>query len=171
MPFGLRLLFWVSAFSTACCAAVHVLTFAGVAFPPVVFVVLAAICGPALRGLAAGHLAVAPARRAQLRLGGFGNIPRWMKYLAGALLVYAFANFYVAARSTTGRARRLGDETPRAADRDPPRARSVTGEFRHGASRAGATASPDTSWSFCLAVIVVRSIWIKKWPRHGDAQV
>jgi hypothetical protein len=172
MPFGLRLLLGVSAFSTACCAAVHVLTFAGVAFPPVVFVVLLLFVALlfVVWPLVIWRWRRTPRRNLVSEV--FGNIPRWMKYLAGALLVYAFANFYVCrALNDWGEPARLGDgrlvlqtTTHLVRELSP-------GEFRTAQAVQVRSLSGHLLVFFGLAVIVVRSIWIKNGPAMADARV
>jgi hypothetical protein len=172
MPFGLRLLFWVSALSTAFCAAVHVLTFAGVAFPPVIFLVLLLFV-PLL--FVVWPLAIWRWRRLPRRnlvSEVFGNIPRWMKCLTGALLVYAFANFYVCrALNDWGEPARLNDG--RLVLQTGTRlVRELSGaEFRTAQTVQVRLLSGHLLVFFGLAVIVVRSVWIKNGPAMADAKV
>jgi hypothetical protein len=172
MPFGLRLLFWVSALGAACCAAIHVLTFCGVAFSPVVFVVLLLFV-PLL--FVVWPLAIWRWRRLPRRnlvSEVFGNIPRWMKCLTGALLVYAFANFYVCrALNDWGEPARLNDG--RLVLQTGTRlVRELSGaEFRTAQTVQVRLLSGHLLVFFGLAVIVVRSVWIKNGPAMADAKV
>ena len=172
MPFGLRLLFWVSALSTAFCAAVHVLTFTGVAFPPAIFLVLLLFVALlfVVWPLAIWRWRRLPRRNLVSEV--FGNIPRWMKYLTGALLVYAFVNFYAC------RALNDGGEPARLADgRLVLQTKAGLGrelspeEFRAAQAVQVRLLSGHLLVFFGLAVIVVRSVWIKNGPAMADAKV
>jgi len=172
MPFGLRLLFWVSTLSAAGCAAIHVLTFAGVAFSPVIFLVLLLFV-PLL--FVIWPLVIWRWRRTPRRnlvSEVFGNIPRWMKYLTGALLVYAFANYYVCrALNDWGEPARLNDgrlvlqtKTRLVRELSPE-------EFRTAQAVQVRSLSGHLLVFFGLAVIVIRSVWIKNGPAMADAKV
>jgi hypothetical protein len=172
MPFGLRLLFWVSALSTAFCAAVHVLTFTGIAFPPAIllvllfFVALLFVVWP----LAIWRWRRMPRRNLVSEV--FGNIPRWMKYLAGALLVYAFANFYVCrALNDGGEPVRLHDGSLVLQTKTGLGRELSPEEFRQAQTVQVRLLSGHLLVFFGLAVIVVRSVWIKNGPAMADARI
>ena len=172
MPFGLRLLFWVSALSAAVCAAIHVLTFSGVAFSPVIFLVLLLFVALlfVVWPLAIWRWRRMPRRNLVSEV--FGNIPRWMKYLAGALLVYAFANFYVCrALNDQGEPARLGDGRLVLQSKVGLVRELSPEEFRMAQAVQVRLLSGHLLVFFGLAVIVVRSIWIKNGPAMADAKV
>jgi hypothetical protein len=172
MPFGLRLLFWVSALSAAGCAAIHVLTFSGAAFSPMIFLVLLLFVALlfVVWPLVIWRWRRTPRRNFVSEV--FGNIPRWMKYLAGALLVYAFANFFVCrALNDWGEPARLKDgrlvlQTKAGLVRE-----LSPEEFRTAQAVQVRSLSGHLLVFFGLAVIVVRSIWIKNGPAMANAKV
>ena len=172
MPFGLRLLFWVSALSAAGCAAIHGLTFTGVAFSPVIFVVLLLFVALlfVLWPLVIWRWRRTPRRNLVSEV--FGNIPRWMKYLAGALLVYAFANYYVCrALNDGGEPARLNDGRL-VLQAGARRVRELSpAEYRAAQTVQVRLLSGHLLVFFGLAVIVVRSVWIKNGPAMADANV
>ncbi|HTZ20421.1 MAG TPA: hypothetical protein VMC06_06025 [Opitutaceae bacterium] len=172
MPLGLRLLFWVSALSAACCAAVHVLSFAGVAFSPVIFLVLLLFVALLF---VVWPLVIWQWRRTPRHnfvSEVFGNIPRWMKYLAGALLVYAFANFYVCrALNDWGEPARLHDGRLVLQTRTSLVRVVSPEEFRTAQAVQVRLLSGHLLVFFGLAVIVVRGLWIKNGPAMADAKV
>jgi hypothetical protein len=172
MPFGLRLLFWVSLLSAACCAAIHVLTFVGVAFSPVIFLMLLLFVALlfVVWPLVIWRWRRTPRRNFVSEV--FGNIPRWMKYLAGALLVYAFANYYVCrALNDWGDPARLGDGRLVLQTKTHFVRELSPAEFRQAQAVQVRSLSGHLLVFFGLAVIVVRSIWIKNGPAMADAKV
>lgn len=172
MPFGLRLLFWISALSAACCGLIHVLTFTGLAFPPMVFVGLLLFV-PLL--FVVWPLAIWRWRRTPRRnlvSEVFGNIPRWMKYLTGALLVYAFANYFVCrALNDWGEPVRLDDGRLVLQAKTGLVRELSAEEFRAAQAVQVRILSGHLLVFFGLAVIVIHSVWVKNSTAMADAKV
>ena len=97
MPTSLRLLFLSSVFSTAACTATHVLTFADIAFYPIlIFVPLLFIVWP----LVLWQLRHIPRKNIFSEI--FGTIPHALKLGAALLLAYVFINFFLCLRFNEG---------------------------------------------------------------------
>ena len=172
MPSGLRLLFWVSALSTAVCAAIHGLTFAGVAFSPLVSLVLLLFVAAlfVVWPLIIWQWRRTPRRNLVSEI--FGNIPRSTKYLAGALLVYAFANFFVCrALNDWGEPARFHHGRLVLQTRSRLVRELSPEEFRTAQAVQVRLLSGQLVVFFGLAVIAVRSLWIKNGPAMADAKV
>lgn len=97
MSAGLRFVFLLALFGSAACAAAHLLSFAGIAFYPVlIFVPLLFIVWP----LVLWQLRKIPRKNLVSEI--FGNVPRWMKVGTFALFIYVFVNFFLCTRLNDG---------------------------------------------------------------------
>src|SRR5687767_1085707 len=90
MSLGLRVLYLLSVFCAAACAAAHVLSFANIAFYPVLLLVpLLFVVWP----LVLWQYRRVP--RKNLFSEIFANVPAWIKLSTGVLLAYAMLNLFI----------------------------------------------------------------------------
>jgi hypothetical protein len=167
MPFGLRLLFLVSTFGTAACAAAHVLTFVDIAFYPILLLVpLLFVVWP----LVIWQYRRIP--RKNLISEIFGSIPRWMKTAAVALLFYAIANLFIAGSSLDGgEPARLADGRLVLKVKGETRRELTAGEFRHAQALQVRMLTGHLLAFYALAGFGLYACWLKSGPAMANAKI
>lgn len=167
MPAPLRFLLLASLLGTAACAAAHVLTFADIAFYPIlIFVPLLFLVWP----LVLWQLRRIP--RKNIFSEVFGNIPNWLKLGSALLLAYVFINFFLCIRLNEG-----GQPARLAADRLVLKSqdkiiRDLTpAEFRHAQSVQVRLLTGHLLVFFALAAFATHVCWLKTGPAMANAKL
>ncbi|MBC7367752.1 MAG: hypothetical protein H7343_13240 [Undibacterium sp.] len=167
MPASLRLLFLGSLLGTAACAAAHVLTFADVAFYPVLVTVpLLFVIFPLVlwkfRGI--------PKKNFFSEI--FGEIPRWMKIGGAILLVYTFANFLLCVRQLEGgNARRLPENRLVLMAKAKVIRDLTPAEFRHAQAVEVRLMTGHLFAFFAFAAFATHACWLKSGPAMATAKI
>jgi hypothetical protein len=167
MPTSLRLLFLASLFGTAACAAAHVLTFADLAFYPIlIFVPLLFVVWP----LVLWRLRHIPRKNIFSEI--FGDIPRWMKLGSLALLAYVFVNFFLCLRLNEGANPVRASETRLVLKNGDKIIRDLTpAEFRHAQAVQVRMLTGHLLVFYALAVFATHICWLKTGPAMADAKI
>jgi hypothetical protein len=167
MPASLRLLFLLSLLGAAACGAAHVLTFAGMAFYPIlIFVPLLFIVWP----LTIWRLRRIP--RKNLFSEIFGDVPRWMKVGTVVLLAYVFVNFFLCTRLNGG-----GDPVRLPENRlvlktgDKILRDLTPDEFRTAQAVQVRQLTGHLLVFYALAVFALHACWLKTGPAMADAKI
>jgi hypothetical protein len=167
MPAPLRFLLLASLLGTAACAAAHVLTFADIAFYPIlIFVPLLFLVWP----LVLWQLRRIP--RKNIFSEVFGNIPNWLKLGSALLLAYVFINFFLCIRLNEG-----GQPARLAADRLVLKSqdkiiRDLTpAEFRHAQAVQVRLLTGHLLVFFALAAFATHVCWLKTGPAMANAKL
>lgn len=167
MSSGLRLTFLLSVFGAAACAAAHVLTFAGIAFYPVlIFVPLLFVVWP----LVIWQLRKVPRKNLVSEI--FGNIPRGIKIGTVALLVYVFANFFVCLTLNEGGDPVRVSETRLVLRSHDKILRELTpAEFRTAQAVQIRQLTGHLLVFFSLAAFAAYGVWLKSGPAMAQAKI
>lgn len=167
MPPGLRFTFLLALFGAAACAAAHVLTFAGIAFYPIlIFVPLLFIVWP----LVIWQLRKVPRKNLVSEI--FGNIPRWMKAGTVALLVYVFANFFLCLKlNDGGDPVRLSETRLVLKTRDKILRDLTPAEFRAAQAVQVRQLTGHLLVFFALAAFATHGLWLKSGPAMAHAKI
>jgi hypothetical protein len=167
MPASIRSLYFVSFVSALICAGVHISTFFGYAYYPVLlFVFLLFIVWPTIVWMWRRM----PKRNLVSEI--FGAIPRWMKITTAGLFAYVFLNYFLCrALNDGGQPIRLPDH------------RYV---LQNGEQIIRVLTEKEYAWAqayqvrmltghllvfYGLAVLAIKAIWIKSGPSMADAKV
>jgi hypothetical protein len=167
VPTSLRLLLWVSVAATAACMVAHVLTFAGIAVQAVWWLLpLLFILWP----MVVWHWRRVPRRNLASEI--FGNIPRWMKFGAVTLVLYAFVNFFACRLwNESGRPERLADGRY-VLRREQTVIRELTPmEFRGAQAVVVRLLTGEMLVIFALAALTLEACWIKNGPAMADRKM
>ena len=167
MPFRLRLPFWLASLCALAGAVAYGLTFADIAFYPILFLL------PLL--FLVWFLVLPEWRRVprrNFRSEIFGDIPRWLKAAAAALLLFAFANSLAClALNSFARPQRLTDGRA-VLQKNALVVRSLdAGEFRHAEAVQLRLLSGLFVGCFGLAALLVETCWIKNGPAMADRKI
>ncbi|MBI5382425.1 MAG: hypothetical protein HZA31_11045 [Opitutae bacterium] len=170
MPFALRLLFWISLLGAVACGGAHLASFAG--YTPLSLV---ALLGLVLLLFIVWPLVIWRWRRVPRRnlvSEIFGNIPRWLKFTAVALLVYAFANYFgCRALNAWGDPVKL-DDGRLALQAKAKIVRVLTpAEFRAAQIVQVRMLTGELAVFFALAAVMAHAVWIKTGPAMANAKV
>ena len=163
VPLRLRLPFWIATLSACAGAVAYALTFADIAFHPILFLLPVFFL---VWFLVLQQWRRVPRRNLQSEI--FGDIPRWMKAAAAALLVFAFANFFACIAGTSthpGPAAARGSEPPTVAI-----SRSAA-ETIHVQALQLRMLSGFFVCCFGLAALLVETCWIKNGPAMADRKI
>ncbi|HEX2854435.1 MAG TPA: hypothetical protein VHO24_14455 [Opitutaceae bacterium] len=167
MSLGLRLLFLVSTFGAAACAAAHALTFADIAFYPILLLVpLLFVVWP----LVIWQYRRIP--RKNLISEIFGSIPRWMKTASIALLFYAIANLFIASASLDGgEPARLADGRLVLKVKGENRRELTADEFRHAQALQVRMLTGHLLAFYAIAAFGLYACWLKSGPAMANAKI
>ncbi len=167
MPLKLRLPFWIATLAACAAAVAYVLTFAGITYYPVLFLLPVLI----VVWLVVLQLWRRVPRR-NLRSEIFGDIPRWMKGAAAGLLLFAFVNCLAClALNSFARPQRLTDgrtvlqQNKQVVRELPP------SEFRYAEARQLRMLTGFFVCCFGLAALLVETCWIKNGPAMADRKI
>lgn len=167
MPAGLRALFLVALFGTAACAAAHVLTFADMAFYPILlFVPLVFVVWP----LVIWQWRKIP--RKNLISEIFADVPRWMKIGTVVLFAYVLVNFFLCNRRNEG-----GDPVRLAENRlvlkshDKILRDLSPTEFRTAQAVQVRQLTGHLLVFYALAVFALHACWLKSGAAMANARV
>jgi hypothetical protein len=167
MPLSLRLPLIVSLLGAAACAAAHVLTFANIAFYPILlFVPLLFVVWP----LVVWRFRRVP--RKNLFSEIFADIPRWMKVGSVLLFAYVFINFFAClALLDGGNAVRLS-ENRLVLKKHGQILRDLTpAEFRHAQAVEVRLTTGHLLAFFTLAGFAFQAVWLKTGPAMANAKL
>ena len=167
MPASLRLLFLFSLLGAAACAAAHALTFADMAFYPIlIFVPLLFVVWP----LVIWQFRRIP--RKNLFSEIFANIPRWMKAGTFALLAYVFVNFFLCTKlNEGGDPQRLSETRLVLKSRDKILRDLTPAEFRHAQAVQVRQLSGHLAVFYALAAFALHACWLKSGPAMANAKI
>lgn len=167
MPAGLRLLFLASLLAAAACAAAHVLTFADIAFYPILAAVpLLFVIFP----LVLWKFRKIPRKNFFSEI--FGDIPRSLKIGGLVLFVYTFANFFICLDLLDGgNARRLPDNRLVLSAKDKVIRDLTPAEFRHAQAVEVRLMTGHLLAFFAFAAFAVHVCWLKSGPAMADARI
>ncbi len=167
MPLGLRLLYLLSMLGAAACAAAHVLTFANIAFYPILLLVpLLFVLWP----LVIWQYRRIP--RANLFSQIFARIPSWMKISAGVLLCYAIANLFLSgAQLQGGEPARLADGRLVLKVKGQERRTLTPVEFRHAQALQVRVLTGHLLAFYALAGFALYACWLKSGPAMANAKI
>ena len=168
VPLRLRLPFWIATLCACAGAVAYALTFANLAFHPILFLL------PLL--FLVWFLVLQQWRqvpRRNLRSEIFGDIPRWMKAAAAALLVFAFANFFACLAPSGSAHPGPAVGSPSAAQiAEPAALRPAQAETRrHAEALELRMLSGFFVCCFGLAALLVETCWIKNGPAMADRKI
>jgi hypothetical protein len=167
MPASLRLLFLSSLFGTAACTAAHVLTFADIAFYPIlIFVPLLFIVWP----LVLWQLRHIPRKNIFSEI--FGTIPHGLKLGAALLLAYVFINFFLCLRLNEGGEPVRLTENKLVLKTPEKIIREITPEaFRHAQAIQVRLLTGHLLVFFALAACATHICWLKTGPAMAKARI
>jgi hypothetical protein len=167
MTFGFRLLYLLSALGTAAAAAAHVLTFADIAFYPVlVLVPLLFVLWP----LVLWQYRRIP--RKNLFSEIFARVPAAMKVGTGVLLCYAIGNLFLAGAPLEGGSpTRLPEGKLVLKVKDQVRRELTPAEFRHAQALQVRMLTGHLIAFYALAGFAVYACWLKSGPAMANAKI
>jgi hypothetical protein len=167
MPRGLRLLFLLSLFGAAACAAAHVLTFFDIPFYPIFLLLpLLFVIWP----LVIWQYRRIPRRNFVSEV--FGRVPRWAKTTAAALLFYAIANLFVAGAGLDGgEPARLADGRFVLTVKGKVRRDLTAQEFRHAQALQVRMLTGHLLAFYAFAALGFYACWLKSGPAMADARI
>lgn len=167
MPAPLRILYLLSLFSAAACTAAHIITFADIAFYPVlIFVPLLFVVWP----LIIWRFRHIP--RKNLFSEIFADIPRWMKVGTLGLLAYIFVNFFLCLRlNDGGEPVRLSENRLVLKSGDKIVRTLSAAEFRAAQSVQVRLLTGHLLVFYTLAVFAVHACWLKSGPAMANAKI
>src|SRR4051812_26642823 len=167
MSAPLRILFFLSLLGAAACAAAHALTFASMAFYPVlIFVPLLFVVWP----LVIWQLRRIP--RKNLFSEIFADIPRWMKIGTAVLLVYVFANFFLCLKlNGGGEPVRLAENRLVLKAHDKILRDLSPAEFKHAQAVQVRLLTGHLLVFYALAAFAVYACWLKSGPAMASAKI
>jgi hypothetical protein len=167
MSASLRLLFIFSLLGAAACAAAHALTFADIAFYPILlFVPLLFIVGP----LTVWQFRRIP--RKNLFSEIFADIPRWMKVSIVILLAYVFANFFLCLRLNQGGDPVRMTETRLVLKSHDKILRELSpADFRTAQAVQVRQLTGHLLVFYALAAFVLYATWLKSGPAMANAKI
>jgi hypothetical protein len=167
MSFGLRMLYLVAAFGTAASTAAHVITFADIAFYPILLLVpLLFVLWP----LVLWQYRRIP--RKNLFSEIFARVPAAMKIGAGVLLFYAVANLFLAgAKLEGGQPSQLPDGKLVLKVKDQVRRELTPTEFRHAQALQVRMLTGHLIAFYALAGFAIYACWLKSGPAMADAKI
>jgi hypothetical protein len=167
MSTGIRLLLLFSLFGAAACAAAHVLTFADIPFYPILLLV------PLL--LVVWSFVLWQFRRIprkNLVSEIFGRVPRSTKTIAGALVVYALANFFLTTAALDGgEPARLLDGRLVLKVKGQVRRDLTSAEFRHVQALQVRMLTGHLMAFYAFAAFAVHACWLKSGPAMANAKI
>lgn len=167
VPLRLRLPFWIASLCALASAAVYALTFADINVHPILFLL------PLL--FLVWFLVLQQWRRVprrNFRSEIFGDIPRWMKAAAAALILFAFVNFFVClALNDYARPQRTADGRTLLQARERVVRELTTAEFAQAQTVQLRMLSGFFVGCFALAALLAETCWIKNGPAMANAKI
>jgi hypothetical protein len=168
VPGSLRFTFWIATLATVVNAVAYALTFADRASYWLLF------CVPLLFLVWPGVIAQwrrVPRRNLSSEI--FGDIPRWMKTAVVALLLFAFANFFVCrVLNDSAQPQLRADGRPALVARGGKIVRELSREeFRHAGAVQFRMMSGFFVACFGLAALLAEACWIKNGPAMADRRL
>jgi hypothetical protein len=167
MPFGLRVLYLLSAFGAAASAAAHALTFADIPFyyslwlVPLLFVLWPLVIWQYRR---------IPRKNFFSEI--FGRVPGGMKIAAGVLLFYAIGNLFLAGVGLEGgQPVRTTEGKLVLKVKDQVRRELTPAEFRHAQALQVRMLTGHLIAFYALAGFAIYACWLKSGPAMADAKI
>ena len=167
MPLRLRLPFWIASLCALAGAVVYALTFADIAVHPILFLLPLLFLVWLLVLQQWRHVP-----RRNLRSEIFGDIPRWMKVAAAALLLFALANCLTCfALNSFAYPQRLADGRGVLQQRNRIVRELDDKELRHAQAVQLRNLGGFFICCFGLAALLAETCWIKNGPAMADARI
>ena len=167
MPLKLRLPFWLAVLAALAAAVAYALTFADIAYHPTLFLL------PLL--FLVWFLVLQQWRRVprrNLMSEIFGDIPRWMKGAAAALLLFVFTNCFACfALNSFASPQVLPDGRAVLRQQGQVVRELTTVEYRHAQAVQLRMLSGFFVGCFGLAALLAETCWIKNGPAMADRKI